>query len=140
MVGRHGLVGNTQLGKVVPDGRGQNEIAIGQTLHQRAGTQTVRTMVGEVSLTNHKQALDRTHQVVVDPQTAHGVVRGWENPHGNLVGILVGNALIHVEQIAVLGSHRITSHPRRRVAEIQVDTQSGFANAAPLITDLFGTP
>ena len=49
-----------QLGlrQVIADGVRQNEVAIGQSLHQRAGTQAIGAVVGEVGLTDDVQALE----------------------------------------------------------------------------------
>jgi hypothetical protein len=40
-------------------------------------------------------------QVVVDPQPAHRVVRGGVDAHRGLVRVLPGDALVHLEQVAV---------------------------------------
>ena len=43
-------------GKVVADGVGQDEVAVGQALHQRAGAEAVGAVVGEIRLAQHEQA------------------------------------------------------------------------------------
>ena len=37
-----------RVGEVVADGVGKHEVSVGQTLHQRAGAQAVRAVIGEV--------------------------------------------------------------------------------------------
>ena len=54
--------------------RGKDEIAIGEALHEGAGAETVRAVVGEVGLTDDEQPRQVAHQVVVDPEAAHRVV------------------------------------------------------------------
>ena len=72
--------------EVVADAVRNDEIPVGEPLHQRAGSQAVGAMIGEVGFANHKQAGDRALQVVVHPQAAHGVVNGGVNAHGTLYG------------------------------------------------------
>ena len=88
--------------EVVADGVGDDEVAVGQPLHQRAGAEAVRAVVGEVRFAEHVQARDVAHQVVVHPQPAHRVVDGRVDAHRHLVRILVGDLLVHLEQVAVL--------------------------------------
>ena len=65
-------------------------------------------------LADHVEARDRAHQVVVDPQPAHRVVHGRIDAHRHFVRILVRDALVHLEQIAVaLADGRA---PRRSMA------------------------
>ena len=45
-------------GQVVADRVGQDEVAVGQALHQRAGAEPVGAVVGEVGLADHEQARD----------------------------------------------------------------------------------
>ena len=92
-----------QLGgsQVVGDGSRQNEITVGQALHQRTCPQAVGTMIGEVCLADHMQPGNGAHEVVVHPEPAHGVVDGGVDSHRRPIGILVGDSLVHLEQVAV---------------------------------------
>src|SRR5436309_1857857 len=45
-------------------------------------------MIGEVGLTDHEKPGNRTHEVVIDPQTSHRIMDGGINSHGYLVGVL----------------------------------------------------
>ena len=73
--------------EVVADGVRDDEVAVGQALHERAGAQTVGAVVREIRLAEHVQAGNGAHQVVVHPQPAHGVVHRREDPHRHLIGI-----------------------------------------------------
>ena len=81
----------------------QHEVAVGETLHQRAGAEPVGAVVGEVGLTGDEQARDVGAQVVVDPQSAHRVVDRRVDAHRHLVGVLAGDPLVHVEEVPVPG-------------------------------------
>ena len=89
-------------GEVVAERVREDEVAVGQALHQRGRAEPVRAVVGEVRLAEHEQAGDRAHQVVVDPEPAHRVVHGGVDPHRDLVRVLVGDPLVHLEEVAVL--------------------------------------
>ena len=41
------------------------------------------------------------HQVVVDPEPAHRVVDRGVDPHRHAVRVLAGDALVHLEEVAV---------------------------------------
>src|SRR5699024_1547800 len=125
-------------GQVVVDGVRKDEVAVRQPLHQRARAQTVGTVVGEVGLPGHEQAGDTALQVVVDPQATHGVVHRWVDAHRNLVRVLSGDALVHVEQVAVLGFDGVPSHALDGVGEVQVHTQTSGADAASFVADVLG--
>ena len=88
-------------GQVIADRVRQDEVAVGQALHQRAGAEAIGAVVGEIRFTDHEQAGDGAHQVVVHPEAAHRVVDGRIDAHRHLVRILAGDALVHFEQVAV---------------------------------------
>jgi hypothetical protein len=118
----------------------EDEVTVRQSLHQRAGTEAIRAVIGEVRLANHVQARDRAHQVVVDPQSAHRVVRGRKDAHRDLVRVLVSDALIHLEQVAVLLLNGAAAEPLDGIAEIQVDAEAGRTDAPPLVANLLRGP
>src|ERR1035437_3024191 len=124
--------------QIVADGVRQDEVAIGQALHQRARTQAVGPVIGEVRLTRDVEAGDGAHQVVIHPQPAHGVVNGGVDTHGHFVGILAGNALVHVEQVAVALLDDVLAQALDGFAEIQIDAQAGLAHAAAFVANGFG--
>ena len=53
--------------EVMTDRVGNDEIAVGQTLHQRTGAQAIGAMIGKVRLAEDVKAWNVAHQVVVDP-------------------------------------------------------------------------
>src|SRR5215471_19291948 len=76
--GRHvgGKLCRFRGGKIVPDAVRNDEVAVGQALHEGAGAETVGTVIGEIGFAENEEAGNRGHQVVVDPEASHGVVRG----------------------------------------------------------------
>ena len=78
------------------------------------------------------------HQVVVDPQPAHRVVHGRVDPHRHLVRVLVGDPLVHLEEVAVLRLDGLAAEPLDGVGEVEVDAEPARADAAALVADLLG--
>ncbi|CAB5027103.1 unannotated protein [freshwater metagenome] len=58
-------------------------------------------MIGEVGFAQHEQAGHVRHEVVVDPQTAHRVVHGGIDAHGNAERVVARDAFVHLEQVVV---------------------------------------
>ena len=58
-------------------------------------------MVGEVRLAEHVEAGHVAHQVVVDPEPTHRVVDGRVDAHRHHVRVLAGDALVHLDEVAV---------------------------------------
>ena len=115
---------------------GQDEVAVGQALHQRGGAEPVGAVVGEVGLADREQARDGGLEVVVDPQPAHRVVHGGVDPHRHLVRVLGGDPLVHLEEVAVLLLDRRPAQPRDGVGEVEVDALAAGAHAAALVADV----
>ena len=116
------IVGNLFLSvasHVVSDGVRDDEVAIGQTLHQSTRPQPVGTVIREVCLAENKQSRHVALQVVVDPQSTHRVVHGGVNPHRYLVRVFVGDLVVHVEEVAVLRADRRLAIAGDRVFEIE---------------------
>ena len=116
VVGRDGRLAE-HAGEVVADRGGQHEVAVGEPLHERAGAEAVGAVVGEVRLAEHVQAGDVAHQVVVDPQAAHRVVDGGVDAHGDVVRVLAGDALVHLEEVAVALLDDVLARARRMASE-----------------------
>ena len=118
-------------GEVRGDRVRQHEVAVGQALHQRRGAEAVGAVVGEVGLAGAVQAGDRGHQLVVDPQPAHRVVAGRVDAHRRLVRVLVGDALVHLEQVAVALLDDVLAETVDRLGEVEVHAVLQRADAAP---------
>src|SRR5699024_6321808 len=125
-------------GEVVAHRSVQHEVPVGEGLHQGAGTEPVGAVVGEVGLTDHEQARDGGLQVVVHPQSAHGVVHRGVDAHGHFPGVLPGDLLIHLEQVAVLARHCIRAQALDGFGEVQVNPAPAGAHTASFVADLLG--
>ena len=110
-----------QRREVVADRHRQDEVAVRQPLHQRAGAEPVRPVVGEVRLADRVQPGDRGHQVVVDPQAAHRVVGRGVDAHRHAVRVVAGDARVHLEEVPVAGADDRLAEPPDRLREVQVD-------------------
>jgi hypothetical protein len=97
-------------------------------------------MVGEVGLADDMEAGDRAHQVVVHPEPAHRVVHRGIDPHGNLVRILVGNPVIHLEEIAVTIADGPLPQPPDRIGKVEIDAKPALPDPASLVTHFLGSP
>ena len=98
----------------------KHEVTVGKTLHESRRAETVCAVVGEVTFTDGKQTLDRCLEFVVDPDTAHGVVAGGEYHHRGLIGVVIGNHLVHVEEVAVAVAHNIGAETLYGIFEVEI--------------------
>ena len=132
-IGRN-LRPNSLISQIVLDSVRQNEVTIGQTLHQSRSTQTVSTVVREVTLTDSEQTRNRGLQLVVNPDTTHGVVDSGIDHHGlvvlhtiDLVGYVsreyIRNLLVHLEEVAITLHDDIDTQTVDRLREIQEYSQ-----------------
>ena len=127
-----------EVRQVVADRVGDDEVAVGQALHQRARAEAVGAVVGEVGLAEDEQARDVAHQVVVHPEPAHRVVRRRIDAHRHLVGVLAGDLLVHLEEVAVALLDRLLAEPLDGVGEVEVDAVLLRPDAAPLVDHRLG--
>ena len=127
-----------RAGQVVGERIGDDEVAVGQPLHEGARTEAIGAVIREVRLAENVQAGDVAHQVVVDPQPAHDVVHGRVDAHRRLVRVLAGDALVHLEQVAVALLDGLAAEALERVGEVEVDRAAGRPDAAPLVADHLG--
>ena len=134
-VGRE--AGNLDLvAEVVLDSVGEHEVTIGKTLHERRSTETVSTVVREVSLTDSEETGDRGLQLVVNPDTTHGVVDSGEDHHRSLVGVLVGDLLIHIEEVTIASTYYILTEALDSVLEVEEYGQASVVNTEACIATL----
>ena len=106
--------------EVVADRVRQHEVTVGESLHQRRRAESVGAVIREVDFASRIETGDRGHQLVVDPQPAHRVVTGGVHAHRGRVRIFAGDALVHLEQVAVALFHDVLAKARDRCREIEV--------------------
>ena len=90
-------------------------------------------MIGEVRFTEDVESRDVAHEVVVYPEPAHCVVDGGEDSHWALVGVLISDLLVHVEEIAVTLLDGVPADALDGVGEVEVDAETGGADAASVV-------
>ncbi len=117
-----------------------HEVPVGKALHQRARTQAVGAVVGEIRFADHEQSGDSRHQLIIHPQPAHRVMDRRINAHRNFVRILICDAFIHFEQVAVALANFVNAQPLDRIREIEINAEPVFAHSAPFIAHRFRIP
>ena len=95
-------------------------------------------MIREVRLAADEEPGDGGHEVVVDPQSAHRVVGGGIDPHGVLVRVLAGDALVHLEEVAVALTDDVLAEAANGICEVQVDAIVEWADAVTLVDESLG--
>ena len=113
------------VGEVVADRIGKDEVTVRQALHQCAGPEPVRAVVGEVCFADGVKSGHRCHQVVIHPEAAHRVVNGRIDSHGSFIWVLTRYALVHVEKIAVALIDDLLAQAFDRLRKIQINAQAG---------------
>ena len=126
--------------EIVADGVGGDEVPVGQALHQGGGPEAVGPVVGEVAFTRGKEPGNGRHQVVVDPEPAHGVVRCRIDLHRLLVGADTHDVLVHVEEVAVALLDDVPAEAVDGIGEVEVDPVPGRGDSPSVVTGLLGRP
>src|SRR5205823_2907304 len=80
----------------------------------------------------------RGHQVVIDPQAAHGVVRRGKDAHRHFVRIFARDALVHFKQVAITLGNLLRAQPLEGFRKIEIDAQPRFPYAAARVAYRFG--
>ena len=107
--------------ETVANGVRQHEVAVGQTLHERARAEAVRAVVREVGLAGGIQTRNRCLQFVIHPEPAHGVVRRWVNAHRLVIGVLAGNSFVHFKQVAITLFNDVAPKAPNCIGEVEVN-------------------
>ena len=126
------------ISQVVWQGGRNDEVAIRQPLHEGAGTETVGSMVGKVSFAKDVQARHVAHEIIVHPETSHGVVHGGVDTHRLLVGVFTSDLLIHGEEVAVTLADFVFTETFDGICKIQIHAQAAGADATSVIALLLG--
>ena len=124
--------------EVATDGERNHEVTVGEALHKSGCAEAVCTVVGEVGLTENEATRNRGHQIVVNPEAAHGVVDGREDAHRDLVRVFVGDFLVHLEQVTILGRNTCNAHALDSVGEVEINGLLGGTHAETCVADLLG--
>ena len=95
-------------------------------------------MVREVTFADSKQTFDRCLKFVVDPDTAHSVVRSRENHHRRLVRVVVGNHFVHLEKVTVASCDNVFAETVDSVGEVEVNGVAGTYAEACVATFFSG--
>ena len=114
---------------------GQNEITVSQALHKRAGSESVRAVIGKIGFADHKQTGQIAHQIVIDPKTAHCVMDSRVNSHGHFVCVFAGDLFVDFKQISVALANYVFAQALDRIGKIEVDAAPTWAYAAALIAN-----
>ena len=122
-------------GEIIRQRVGQNEIAVGQTLHEGAGSEPVGAVIGKVRFADHKQAGHVAHQIVIDPEPAHRVMHRRINSHRHFVGVFAGDFFVDFEQISVAVPNRVFAQAFDRVGKIEIHAAPAGTDAAAFIAN-----
>jgi len=106
-------------GHVVVDGIGQHEVAVGQACISALAPRRWRHGRRNWPRRSHT-GRNGGHQVVVHPKAAHSVVDGRVDAHRLLVRIFAGDALVHVDQVAVALFDDVLAQAVDGVAKIEI--------------------
>ena len=126
------------MGQVVADGVREDEVTVGQALHEGGSAETVAAVVGEVRFADGVQARDGGLEVVVHPETAHGVVDGRIDHHRLLPRGRGGDLLVHLEEVAVALFHALVTQALDGVGEIEEHGEAGLVHAVAGVAALLG--
>src|SRR5436305_653369 len=82
----------------------------------------------EILFADHEKSGDVTHQIVINPEAAHGVMDSGVNPHWNFVGVFAGDFFVNFKQISVAFADGLFAETFDRVGEIEINTASAGPN------------
>ena len=136
MIGRRPLAQLT--GEIIRQCVGQDEITIGQSLHECAGAEPVRAVIGEIRFPDHIEAGKIAHQIVIDPQTAHRIMDGGINAHRHFICVLARDFLVNLEQVTVALADRLLAKPLNCVRQIEINAASAGPNTASFVANFLG--
>ena len=113
-------------------------------MHQGRSTQTVCTVVGEVTFADSKQTLNGSLQFVVYPDTTHGVVDSRINHHRVVIfyavdfvcqfaRVHIGDFFVHIEEVSVTLAHYIQSQTFDTFREVEEYSQAGIVDTETVV-------
>src|SRR5258708_1203249 len=95
-------------------------------------------MIAEIGFTQNEKARNIAHELIIDPQAAHGVMDRRVNAHRRFIGIFPRDLFIHLKEVAIAAFNSLKTKALDGVGKIQIHAKAMIANAATLITYLFG--
>ena len=104
-------------------------------MHERAGSKPVRAVIGKIGFADHKQTRHVTHQIVIDPETAHRVMDRRINSHRHFIGVFAGDFFIDFEQVSVALADCFFAQSFDRVGKVEIDTASAWADAPAFVAN-----
>jgi len=125
-------------GEVIGEGGWDDEVAIGEALHEGAGSEAVGAVVREVGFAEDVESGEVAHEVVVDPEAAHGVMDGGVDAHGDLVGVFARDLFVHLEEVAVAFLDGFAAEAFDGVREVEVDAEAAGSDAAAIVALFLG--
>ena len=135
--------------QVVLDSVRQNEVTVGETLHEGRCAEAVSTVVGEVAFAYCEQAFHSSLKFVVNPDAAHCVVDGRIYHHGVVIFLVanlasqfarvyIGDFLIHIEEVAVALAHNVEAQAFDTFGEVEEHGKAGVVHAVALVAAFLG--
>lgn len=117
--------------QIIRERVGNHEVAVRQTLHERGRAEAVCAVVGEVGFAENEEPGNRAFEGVVNPKTAHCVVRSGVYAHGCFVRVFARDAFVHVEEVAVLFLDRFKAVALDCVGKVEVNAASFAVDCRP---------
>jgi len=96
-------------------------------------------VVREVTFTDGEQALDRSHQFVVYPDTTHCIVDSRINHHRVFVRADICDFFVHVEEVAVTLCNHIFAQTVDSFGEVEEYGKTCIVHAITLVATFFGS-
>ena len=95
-------------------------------------------MIGKVRFADDKQAGHVAHQIIINPEPAHGIVDCRVNSHRQFIGVFTSYLFVNFEQISVAFPDRSFAEPLDCVGKIEINAAPAWANAAAFVANFFG--
>ena len=105
-------------------------------------------MIREVTFTDSEQTLDRSHQFVVNPDTAHCIVDSRIDHHRIIIfyaidffsqftWIYVGDFFVHIEQVAIALTNYVKTQTFDTFREVEEYSQTCVIYTKAVVTTFF---
>ena len=122
-------------GEIIRQRVRQNKITVCQTLHESAGSEPVRAVIGKIRFADYKEPGHIAHQVVINPETAHRVVNGGVNSHRHFIGVFAGDLFVNFKQISIPFADGVFPEALNRIGKIEINAAPAGANTAAFVAN-----